>query len=649
MRLRSKLFRFSSLTLSVLAALVLLILSLCSLFLRASVAMDASEAVSFQLNGPALWLLAGGVLLALFCVQPLLERVESRKLFWTLAAAYTVLAAYLILHVDPVIRADAELVLSAARNFEDGVYSAFAKGGYMDFYPHQLGLMTFERFFAPLSDSPAPFFWLNFLLVLTINFTQWKLSELLFPSPLIDKYTILLSFLFLPQLFFILFVYGTIPGLCLLLLAVYCAVRYMRLGKLRWLVLSALCAAGACLTRSNCLIGVIALVIVCLLYFFKTGRRRAVALAVAAALLVLVSGRGLEAYYREETGMEFGPGIPKTAYITMGTQESARAYGWFNSYTKDVYRGNGFDSAAAREQAQQDLAERMAYFGGHLDYAAGFYAGKILSTWCEPTFQSVWTGPLADCGQQTHSPLLRDLYAGGDAYSRLEIFLNALSFLIYAAALVCLVRQFIRREPLTPELCFPYLYFLGGFLFHILWETKSQYTYPYVYVLIPMAASALAPAAAALRTALRRAAAILRAVGAVLRAAVEPTPTEKPPAEEISAEGPPAEELPAEDTPQGEGPSAAEAPAEEVPAEDTPQEGLPAGEETPTEADIPEEEKPPATKASASPAARRAPVRKHRTAQKRTAARRYTRRRKAARMDRRTRPFLPESKTKDTL
>jgi hypothetical protein len=35
-----------------------------------------------------------------------------------------------------------------------------------------------------------------------------------------------------------------------------------------------------------------------------------------------------------------------------------------------------------------------------------------------------------------------------------------------------------------------YLYMIGGLLFHTVWEGKSQYTYPYLYVLIPFAAAA---------------------------------------------------------------------------------------------------------------------------------------------------------------
>ena len=34
-----------------------------------------------------------------------------------------------------------------------------------------------------------------------------------------------------------------------------------------------------------------------------------------------------------------------------------------------------------------------------------------------------------------------------------------------------------------------YLYFLGGFFFHLIWETKSQYAFVYVFLLIPMSAN----------------------------------------------------------------------------------------------------------------------------------------------------------------
>lgn len=38
---------------------------------------------------------------------------------------------------------------------------------------------------------------------------------------------------------------------------------------------------------------------------------------------------------------------------------------------------------------------------------------------------------------------------------------------------------------------FSLIFFAGGFVFHLFWETKSQYMLPYVVLLIPVALSGL--------------------------------------------------------------------------------------------------------------------------------------------------------------
>ena len=35
------------------------------------------------------------------------------------------------------------------------------------------------------------------------------------------------------------------------------------------------------------------------------------------------------------------------------------------------------------------------------------------------------------------------------------------------------------------------MFFIGGLLFHTVWEGKSQYTYPYIFTLIPLASYAV--------------------------------------------------------------------------------------------------------------------------------------------------------------
>lgn len=35
------------------------------------------------------------------------------------------------------------------------------------------------------------------------------------------------------------------------------------------------------------------------------------------------------------------------------------------------------------------------------------------------------------------------------------------------------------------------IFLIGGFLFHLFWETKGQYVYPYIFMQIPAAAYAV--------------------------------------------------------------------------------------------------------------------------------------------------------------
>ena len=117
--------------------------------------------------------------------------------------------------------------------------------------------------------------------------------------------------------------------------------------------------------------------------------------------------------------------------------------------------------------------------------AASFFAKKTVTTWCEPTLQSVWSGPLEDCGQQTHTSLLASIYNGKKANKALTILSKTFILMLFLLSTVFLVKH---RHKNGWQLVFIFL--IGGILFHLLWETKSQYVYQYVIMLIPFASYA---------------------------------------------------------------------------------------------------------------------------------------------------------------
>ena len=185
-------------------------------------------------------------------------------------------------------------------------------------------------------------------------------------------------------------------------------------------------------------------------------------------------------------GVEMGGGVPSTAWVAMGTDMDNwwRAPGWYNGYNQDVYVQNGYDSAAASAQAIEKIKENVRESAAEPKKSIVFYAKKVLSMWSEPLFQSVWSGPGLDGGASATKRVLQSLYSGGKLEKLCNLFAKCMLVTIYAATLHFRIRQ--KEKGGKTQLL--YLYFIGGFVFHLFWEAKSQYVYTYVFLLLPICA-----------------------------------------------------------------------------------------------------------------------------------------------------------------
>ncbi len=204
--------------------------------------------------------------------------------------------------------------------------------------------------------------------------------------------------------------------------------------------------------------------------------------------------------YGAAAGAPVNVGMPKTLWIAMGLQDNDfRMDGWSNAYNEQTYMEYDRDSERSSAAAKENIKERLEYFKNNPDKACRFFTNKLRSTWTEPTFQSLWSGPLADSGQHMKTGFLKELYGGETAYEAVNRFGSVITALIYICSLAGLIYNFIyRRETgfFGLTVC---LYLTGGFLFHAVWETKSQYVYPYVYMMIPFAMGNIAKIAEKIR------------------------------------------------------------------------------------------------------------------------------------------------------
>ena len=187
--------------------------------------------------------------------------------------------------------------------------------------------------------------------------------------------------------------------------------------------------------------------------------------------------------YEARTGKDFGDGIPMIAWMAMGFSEGHAGPGWYKEdNTVKFFTHSGNDAEATAEHAKQVISERCAEFAADPGEALRFFSTKLRTQWNEPTYESVWINQV----QQSYSEKggLYELFCGrGEQF--FNGVMNQFQQLIFFGMLLSLFELWRRRDMESSLLP---LIILGGLLYHLLFEAKSQYALPYFVLMIPMAA-----------------------------------------------------------------------------------------------------------------------------------------------------------------
>ena len=480
---------YSSRILCVLAGVVSFVIFGLNLLFHSAVSYSAAEKVTisgFFVPGMIMLFLIAGLLGLLARFHRQLLRIRQGWLFVLLSAAYAAFAVYLILHSSHLIRSDANSVYQAALEFKAGDYVSFQAGEYLHMYPHQLGLVLYDLLLSFIAETPAVHFVLNTFLTIGINYTCWKISMEISNDRLVHLLTLLFSFAFLPQLFFIMFAYGLLPGWFCLQLAFLHTLRFCRTNSWKNGCAMLLFIAVAVLLRNNNLIGGIAIIIYLVLHMLRSPQKRKLLAAAAMIPCMLLPGSLVQHCFEARTGADLDQGIPTVLWVAMATNIDNRTSGpgWYDASSYLTYMEAGAHSEKAAAAGAEMLRQNMEKIKQEPARAALFFRDKVISTWCDPLYQSLWSGPAQIYGQTTYTPLLLSLYGDGKTEDLAEYCTKLLSLTIWLGACLFLIMK--NTDSNGWKLFF--LYLIGGFLFHIVWETKSQYVYPYVFGLLPFAA-----------------------------------------------------------------------------------------------------------------------------------------------------------------
>lgn len=481
-----KISNFLSKCLQIISAVVVGTIFILNFLYNSSVRYDVTERVLIEPHfvKSILFIIFAVIIFPVFPFKEKLKKTNEKHLFLAFTAVFTLMAIYLICNVDHFIRDDAFETTNAAKQFLRGDKTVFAKGSYLYVYPHQIGLVLYKALLHSFFESNAISFSTNFLLVLGINFFTYKISDFLFADRFTNNLTILLSFLFLPQFFFILFSYGTIPGLFFTILSIYYTLRFSKNLRYRDLIPTIISGAIAVILRKNFLICIIAIAIFLCLDLLRRFSFKHLILIISIFVFSIIPLNTLQNYFVPES-----KGVPSTIWIAMGTDifNEYPGPGWYDGTSYTVYVSENYNTEKTAQAATQRLNDNLQKIKNQPISAAEFFVKKVVSQWADPVFQAVWSGPLEGYNQYTKTPLLKSIYNGGLAE---DILSNAMKFymiIFWGLALLFVLKH--QNKQYGWQLA--YLVLIGGFIFHIFWEAKSQYVYPYFFSIVPFAAFSL--------------------------------------------------------------------------------------------------------------------------------------------------------------
>lgn len=481
-------------------ALILSYLLFLSMFSTGDIDPEASytgERTYFLPDGPILhfavllavtagnvWLLHHRDALLKFREKVSLKKVHTCILLVALSA--------LVLAVNVRPSADQLKVCQTALDMVRGDYSAFHPGGYLYVYPHQMGLVLLLYPLSLLfgSGNYLAFRFLNVACMIVIFWALSRICGLLFRDEALSDFGRCLFGCFFPLTLYVHWVYGTVPGLALSLAGFYFGLRFVSEHKASQMLIAAALLAVAVQLKKNYLIMLVAYCVMLFLDFLK--RRKALTLAAiaAAACLCVLCGKGVAFCTEQMTGVELSRGVPSAGWVAMGLHENdQRANGWYennDNSTIDLFRANGYDYEKTKEMQVEDIRKRLGDFRADGRYALEFFAEKTASQWNNPTFQCLWIYNVVRPGALDKTAL---------------IVSNFLQTLILFGTVWYLVFYWEKMD--LSQILLP-VCFIGGFLFHVFWEAKGQYTMPYFVLLLPLSLAGLAACARDVRDAIRQ-------------------------------------------------------------------------------------------------------------------------------------------------
>ncbi|MGI5977759.1 MAG: hypothetical protein ACOX68_08710 [Candidatus Limivicinus sp.] len=390
---------------------------------------------------------------------------------------------------------DSYAVTFFARQAARGDYSYYHE--YFTFFPYQLGFALYEEVFfrifnlvlpnVPEGFSSLALQGMNVLFIILACVSLVYCAGYLFSSLRVQKLTSVLLIFCLPPVLLSTYMYGNIPALGLACFGCWMFLAFQKDRKWYHGLLCALSLTLAVVLKLNSLIFVVAVTIIWIICLCRRDKVKSALKSAGFLVLMLASVllvRGLpQKYYEARCECSFGPGIPQISWMAMGMHEGQSCSGWYDTdYTTSAYAGFDYDGEKTAEFAGEGIKERMGEFSEEPRECLRFFGRKFLSQWNEPTCQGIWNNQVRSHFSEPGFFYNFICETAPRGIAKLMDLYQQLIFFGFTLGLCLLLKK---RDTLTALLP---LVILGGMLYHLLFEAKSQHAATYFVLMLPVAA-----------------------------------------------------------------------------------------------------------------------------------------------------------------
>lgn len=422
------------------------------------------------------------------------------RMLWICSGIVLLAGTIWILATQLAPGSDPAKVYSIAMQWRRGDFSSYAEGGYLFRYPFQSGIVLFYYLLSYIFgvENYISLQFVNLAALVVVYVLLAKLAALFWKNDRkIQGIVYVVLILWVPLAFYITYLYGILPGMALSLGAVYCTARYIDTAKYRYILPACVCMGLATVIKMNCLIYLIA--IVCFLLYHAleltlsgrkgSGTHQAASLAmiVLMGVSVVCCNKVSEQYVEHLSGYEAGDGETMISWVVMGLQETPLGPGGYSGYIAEIFLRYEYDTDKIQEASMADIRKIIKRMSENIvDDGITFFARKNAFQWNDPTFISLDRTRGRDSAIDVPAFAVSLIEGRGSVV--LSVILNYMQTLLLVGVLLYLL--FSRHSRNLYELMGAVV-FLGGYLFHFVWESSASYTIPYFVVIIPYAAKGL--------------------------------------------------------------------------------------------------------------------------------------------------------------